>query len=183
MMAAVAAPPAVAVRLRGAILRPEQRSSSFLQGLADLEGALKSRQATVDAAVRAPGATADSVVDSIISESHAVESATENMSGSSAAGSGSEAQPMASAKTMQDALQSPQLPPAGHRARVAHYPHRRRPLPRPSNDRIQRVRDRPPRIRLRHGQYRAHAPHALGKILESRQEAPAYFGMVLTADR
>jgi hypothetical protein len=41
------------------------------------------------------------------SESHAVESATENMSGGGAAGSVAEAQPMASAKTMQDALQSP----------------------------------------------------------------------------
>ena len=64
-----------------------------------------SRRATVDAAVRAPGATADSVVDSIIAESYAVVSATANLSCSTAAGGASEAQPMASAKTMQDALQ------------------------------------------------------------------------------
>ena len=67
---------ALCTRLRGSLLREEQRTSTFLQSIPDLEAALMSRRATVDAAVRAPGATADSVVDSIIAESYAVVSAT-----------------------------------------------------------------------------------------------------------
>ena len=149
-----------------------------------MEGALKSRQATVDAAVRAPGATADSVVASIISESHAVESATENMSGGGAAGSGSvaEAQPMASAKTMQDALQSPNFRKlataleaitthtSADRCRVL--------LATASSECAIAIR-----VFVFGTVSIARMHQALGKILESRQEAAAYFGMVLTVDR
>ena len=147
-----------------------------------MEGALKSRQATVDAAVRAPGATADSVVASIISESHAVESATENMSGGGTAGSIAEAQPMASAKTMQDALQSPnfrQLATQLDSLTTHTGADRSRVLLATASSGCA--------IALRvfvFGTVSIARMHpALGKILESRQEAPAYFGMVLTADR
>ena len=147
-----------------------------------MEGALKSRQATVDAAVRAPGATADSVVATIISESHAVESATENMSGSGAAGGVAEAQPMASAKTMQDALQSPnfRLLATSLEAFTTHTgADRRRVLLATASSGCA--------IALRvlvFGTVSIARMHpALGKVLESRQEAPAYFGEVLTVDR
>ena len=86
-------------------MREEQRASTFLQGIPDLEVALACRQATINAAVRAPAATADSVVDALISESHAIVSATVGMSSGAASSGAAETHPMASAKTMQDALQ------------------------------------------------------------------------------
>lgn len=172
---------ALCARLRGSLLREEQRASTFLQGIPDLEVALACRQATINAAVRAPAATADSVVDALISESHAIVSATVGMSSGTASSGAAETHPMASAKTMQDALQHANFrelattleglstDTSAERCRV-----------------LLAVAAGKCAIALRVlvcGTVSIARMHpALGKILESRQDAAAYFGMVLTVD-
>ena len=143
-----------------------------------MEIALEGRQATIDAAIRSPGATADSVVSLLIAESYAVVCATAGMSSGAATGGAAD---VAIAKTMQDAL------------RHANFCELATALAGlPTNTSADRCRvlltvaGSKCALALRVLVFgtlsiaRMHA--ALGKILESRADSAAYFGMVLTAD-